>query len=79
MASDHQVVGSNPTESAKFFYIITSTIWKVDMTKHFAYGSNLWFKQMDKRCDENKRILGVLELIPRRILVLQHPYIYITV
>ena len=26
------------------------------MTKHFAYGSNLWFKQMDKRCDENKRI-----------------------
>ena len=26
------------------------------MTKHFAYGSNLWFKQMDTRCPENKRI-----------------------
>ena len=26
------------------------------MTKHFAYGSNLWVKQMKKRCKCNKRI-----------------------
>ena len=23
------------------------------MTKHFGYGSNLWIKQMDKRCPDN--------------------------
>tara|TARA_Y100000310_G_scaffold264301_1_gene274928 strand:- start:332 stop:799 length:468 start_codon:yes stop_codon:yes gene_type:complete len=26
------------------------------MTKHFAYGSNLWFKQMDARCSDNEQI-----------------------
>ena len=26
------------------------------MTKHFGYGSNLWKKQMRKRCPKNKRI-----------------------
>ena len=26
------------------------------MTKHFAYGSNLWFEQMDRRCPDNEPI-----------------------
>ena len=26
------------------------------MTKHFGYGSNLWIKQMDRRCRDNKKI-----------------------
>ena len=31
------------------------------MTFYFAYGSNLWFKQMEKRCPDHKIIgLGVL-------------------
>ena len=32
------------------------------MTKHFGYGSNLWFKQMHERCPKNKGIgLGKLK------------------
>ena len=32
------------------------------MTKHFAYGSNLWFEQMDYRCPQNAKVgIGLLE------------------
>ena len=44
------------------------------MTKHFAYGSNLWFEQMDARCSDAMNRIGKGKLKDYRWIISSRGY-----